>query len=209
MNNLTLYSTLKREEIEMSEENELFMDDDAWNNRITDKVQPYMNSKEMKEMAKADEEIEDSFAVIEMNIKRGNKRPDMRKKYWNSILLEGRNLPNWPIKKGKESNLPIEVQTTRDTIGELVFAAHVAFWNDNPVIQHLSVISDRNKELGGSPFPNAEEYAASKEVASKQRVVKYYNTNRWNGEFTLEDGLNITPPAQETTEEAEGETDAS
>jgi hypothetical protein len=197
---------LKDEEVnDMSEENELFMDDDAWNHRITDKVQPYMNSKEMKEMAKADEEIEDSFAVIKMNIKRGNKRPDMRKKYWNSILLEGRNLPNWPIKKGKESNLPIEVQNARDEIGELVFAAHVEFWNNNPIIQHLAVISDRNKELGGSPFPSAEEYASTREVAAKQRVVKYYNANRWTGDFSIEDGLNISPPPQEE----EGDSDES
>lgn len=175
----------------MSDENEMHMDDGAWTSRI-EKITTYIN-KHGKELRK-DEDSADSLDIIEMNINRGNKRPNMRKKYWSSILLEGRSLDNWPIKKGKESSLPQNVQTALTDLGAAVQEAYTNFWNDNPIVQQVEVISDRNKEQGGSPYESAEEYAKGKVMAVRQRFTKYYNDERWSGDFTLDDGFNISPP---------------
>jgi hypothetical protein len=185
----------------MSKENketkDMSMDDEAWTNRIS-KIQDYM--KEQKTMANEDEDVADSFDIIKMNIKRGSKRPHMRKKYWSSILLEGRNLDNWPIQKGKESSLPQNVQDSLKAIGSAVSEAYTAFWNDHQIIQQITVVSDRNKELGGQPYEDAETFAKGRVLAVRQRFTKYFNDGRWNGDFNAEDGLSISaPPADEET----------
>tara|TARA_B100000424_G_scaffold180864_1_gene139917 strand:- start:617 stop:1213 length:597 start_codon:yes stop_codon:yes gene_type:complete len=190
----------------MSKENketkDMSMDDEAWTSRIS-KIQDYM--KEQKTMANEDEDVADSFDIIKMNIKRGSKRPHMRKKYWSSILLEGRNLDNWPIQKGKESSLPQNVQDSLKSIGEAVSEAYTSFWNDNAIIQQITVVSDRNKELGGQPYEDAETFAKGRVLAVRQRFTKYFNDGRWNGDFTAEDGLSISaPPADDTEETTEG-----
>ena len=187
----------------MSEEKDMKMSDDDWNNRIT-KVQTWM--KEHKDLIKSDEEISDSVSILKMNIKRGEKRADMRKKYWNSILLEGRNLPEWPIQKGKESSLPQHVQQSLKDISAAVVEAYTGFWNDNAIIQQIAVVSDRNKELGGSPHENAEEYAKGRGLAVRQRFTKYFNDDRWDGQFDLDAGFGISPPeSEEETSEESGE----
>ena len=190
---------------EKKKEQDMSMDDDAWNNRIS-KIQDWM--KEQKDLIKSDEDVADSVDVIKMNIKRGGKRSQMRKKYWSSILLEGRNLDNWPIQKGKESSLPQNVQDSLKAIGSAVSDAYTAFWNDHQIIQQITVVSDRNKELGGQPYEDAETFAKGRVLAVRQRFTKYFNDGRWNGDFTAEDGLHISaPPADETTEQTgeEGE----
>ena len=186
-------------------EQDMSMDDEAWNNRIS-KIQDWM--KEQKDLIKSDEDVADSVDIIKMNIKRGGKRSQMRKKYWSSILLEGRNLDNWPIQKGKESSLPQNVQDSLKAIGASVSEAYTAFWNDNEIIQQITVVSDRNKEQGGQTYENAETFAKGRVLAVRQRYTKYFNDGRWDGNFSSEDGMNVSlPPQEETT--ATGETDDS
>ena len=180
------------------------MDNDAWESRIS-KVQDWM--KEQKDLIKSDEDVADSVDIIKMNIKRGGKRANMRKKYWSSILLEGRNLANWPIQKGKESSLPQNVQDSLKAIGASVSEVYTNFWNDNEIIQQITVVSDRNKQHGGQPYENAETFAKGRVLAVRQRFTKYFNDGRWDGNFTAEDGLNISPPPTEEGAESAGETD--
>ena len=194
-------------ETQETEENEMYMDDTTWDSRIN-KVKTWMN--ENKDLIKSDEDIADSVDIIKMNIKRGVKRPQMRKKYWSSILLEGRNHPNWPIQKGKESSLPQNVQASLKVLGADVLEVYTNFWNTHPLIQQITVVSDRNKEIGGSPYDNAETFAKGRVLAVRQRFTKYFNDGRWNGEFVLEDGFGITAPLEEEGEgsnEASGDTD--
>jgi len=189
----------------MSDEKDMKMSDDDWNNRIT-KVQTWM--KEHKDLIKSDEEISDSVSILKMNIKRGDKRSEMRKKYWNSILLEGRNLPEWPIQKGKESSLPQHVQQSLKDISAAVVEAYTEFWNENEIIQQVAVISDRNKEVGGSPHENADEFAKGRGLAVRQRFTKYFNDERWDGQFDLEAGFSIEPPESDEEESDESGEDS-
>lgn len=180
----------------MSDKEDMSMTDEQWDSRIG-KVQLWI--KEHRPLIKENEDVADSVDIIKMNIKRGVKRPQMRKKYWSSILLEGRSLHDydWPIRKGKESNLPQHVQTSLTELGNLVSAAYTDFWNSNELIQQITVVSDRNKELGGSTFDDAETYAKGKVLAARQRFTKYFTGGRWDGNLNLEDGFNISPPENE------------
>ena len=189
---------------EQKKEQDMSMDNDAWESRIS-KVQDWM--KEQKDLIKSDEDVADSVDIIKMNIKRGGKRANMRKKYWSSILLEGRNLANWPIQKGKESSLPQNVQDSLKAIGASVSEVYTSFWNDNEIIQQITVVSDRNKEHGGQPYENAETFAKGRVLAVRQRFTKYFNDGRWDGNFTAEDGLHISPPPTEEGAESSGESD--
>ena len=111
----------------MSEkDNDMSMNDETWASRIA-KVQTWI--KEHRELIKSDEDVSDSVDILKMNIKRGNKRSVMRKKYWSSILLEGRTLHEWPIQKGKESSLPQNVQDSLKQIGKDVTEIYTNFWN--------------------------------------------------------------------------------
>ena len=120
-----------------------------------------------------------------MNIRRGNRNAEKRKNLWNQILIEGRDWTvektdgklamDWPVSIGKESNLPAHAQASLKEIKKLVAEAYAEFWNSNPIIQMTSVISDRNKEVGGSPFENGLDFGDGRGVAVNQRFTKYFN----------------------------------
>ncbi len=190
-----------------SEKKDMSMDDNTWEANVL-KVQTFL--KEYRTVLAGNEEAQESVGIIKSQIKRGAKHPNRRKKFWHAIRVEGGDLEDlfeegevvWPIKKGKQSSLPVNVQASLAQISSAAHEAYVNFWNDNAIVQATSIVSDRNKELGGSSYTTAEAYADARVLAIKQRFTKHYTNNqRWNGEFNLE-GMNISPP---TTEEAESD----
>ena len=190
---------------ETKEKKDLSMTDEKWNTRIS-RIETWLDATENKEFLTSNEDIEDAVDLIRMNIKRGNRTADKRKNLWNQILIEGRDFTvengaglDWPVAVGKESNLPTHVQASLKSLDTQVQDIYTAFWNDNPLVQQIVVISDRNKEMGGSPHPNAEEFAKGRGLAVKQRFTKYFNEGRWNGELNIEEGFGITPPPAEET----------
>lgn len=193
------------------EKKDLSMTDEKWNTRIS-RIETWLDATENKEFLTSNEDIEDAVDLIRMNIKRGNRTADKRKNLWNQILIEGRDFTvengaglDWPVAVGKESNLPTHVQASLKSLDTQVQEIYTAFWNDNPLIQQIVVVSDRNKEMGGSPHPDAEAFAQGKGLAVKQRFTKYFNENRWNGELDIEAGFNISPPPATVTEEVPSE----
>ena len=201
-------------------EKDLSMTDEAWNKRIG-RIEEFLNLEGNQEFLNSTDDIIDAVELINMNIRRGNRNAEKRKNLWNQILIEGRDWTmekqellamDWPVAVGKESNLPAHTQASLKEIKKLVAEAYAEFWNSNPIIQMTSVISDRNKEIGGSPFENGIDFGDGRGVAVNQRFTKYFNDGRWNGEFSLEDGMQIAPPPTEETtkaEETEGESDDS
>ena len=97
------------------------------------------------------------------------------------------------------------MQDSLNSIFESVSEAYTSFWNDNAIIQQITVVSDRNKELGGQPYEDAETFAKGRVLAVRQRFTKYFNDGRWNGDFTVDDGLSISAPPADETEEGTGE----
>jgi len=191
--------------IKMSnEKKDMSMDDNTWGSNVL-KVQTFL--KEYKTILAGNEEAQESVGIIKSQIKRGAKHPNRRKKFWHAIRVEGGDLEElfeegevvWPIKKGKQSSLPAEVQASLTQISSAAHNAYVEFWNNNPIVQATSIVSDRNKELGGSTYLTAEAYADARVLAIKQRFTKHFTNNRWNGEYNV-DGMTITPPTPTTTE---------
>jgi len=183
----------------MSNEKDMSMNDNTWEANIA-KVQAFL--KEYKTVLAGNEEAQESVNIIKSQIKRGAKHPNRRKKFWHAIRVEGGDLEDlfeeeqikWPVQKGKQSSLPANVQASLAQISVEAHEAYVNFWNDNAIVQSTSIVSDRNKELGGSSYTNAEDYADARVLAIKQRFTKHYtNEQRWNGEFNVED-FNIAPP---------------
>tara|TARA_R110002020_G_scaffold2_8_gene89 strand:- start:1449 stop:2087 length:639 start_codon:yes stop_codon:yes gene_type:complete len=194
---------------ETKEKKDLSMTDEKWNTRIA-RIETWLDAPENADFLSSTEDIEDAVDLIRMNIKRGNRTADKRKNLWNQILIEGRDFTvdngaglDWPVAVGKESNLPTHVQASLKSLDTQVQDIYTAFWNDNPLIQQIVVISDRNKEMGGSPHPNAEEFAKGRGLAVKQRFTKYFNENRWNGELNIEEGFGISPPPADVNADAE------
>ena len=202
-----------------NEKKDLSMDNETWNKRIG-RITDWLDNEANEAFLSSSEDIEDAVDLIRMNIKRGNRTADKRKNLWNQILIQGRDWTiekqelltvNWPVAVGKESSLPPHVQESIRTISAMVETAYADFWNNNPIVQQITVISDRNKELGGSPFETSVDYADGKGLAVKQRFTKYFNDNRWDGSVDLEAGFNIKPPVveagaetvEETTEEVD------
>ena len=200
---------------ETKEKKDLSMTDEKWNKRIGNIVE-WLDDPLNKKFLSSTEDIEDAVDLIRMNIKRGNRTADKRKNLWNQILIEGRDFTvengagvDWPVAVGKESNLPQHVQTSLKSLDSQVQEIYTAFWNDNPIIQQIVVVSDRNKDLGGSPHADAEAFAAGKGLAVKQRFTKYFNENRWNGELNVEEGFNVKAPAADSTVAETTETETS
>lgn len=154
------------------------------------------------------EELEDaveSIKLIRSQLKRGNKNSKNRVKYYDTIKTEGRfMLPfGWPIKKGQSSTLAEHLQVSLTTMEEQALPVFIDLWNDNPIIQVTSLISDRNKTAGGGTYATAEAFAKAKVLALRQRFVKHGTPQtdkdgveheaRWDGLFDIE-GMEIAPP---------------
>lgn len=199
-----------------NEKKDLSMEDEAWNSRVED-VETFLAHAGNQAFLSSDETIEDGVELIRMNIRRGNRNPAKRKTFWKQILDEGREWKkehgadvemDWPTSQGKPSNLPAHVQQSTTDIYNMTFDAAVDYWNNNQIVQITAIRSGRNKEEGGQPYGDAEEYAKTRAFAMKQRFVKLFNDGRWDGNYSLEDGMTIAlPPA--TEENAEGEEDVS
>jgi hypothetical protein len=180
-----------------SDAKDMSMDDGTWESN-TGKVNIFL--KEFKAELASNEEAQESVTVIKSQMKRGNKHPLRRKKFWGAILFEGRDLEQicdvvWPIQKGKQSTLPQFVQDSLQQISAESHAAYEQFWNDNPIVQATSIISDRNKTAGGSIYETAGEYADARVLAIKQRFTKHFSNERWNGEYSNE-GMDISAPPE-------------
>jgi len=196
-------------------EKDLSMTDEAWNKRVG-RIEEFLSHEGNQEFLNSSDDIIDAVELIQMNIRRGNRNATKRKNLWNQILIEGRDwttekqellVIDWPVAVGKESNLPAHAQASLKEMKKMVQEAYAEFWNSNPIIQMTSVISDRNKQLGGSPFENGLEFGEGRGVAVNQRFVKYFTDGRWDGNFSLEDGFTIKPPLPAENAKSEEKTD--
>ena len=186
----------------MSDDKDMSMTDEQWTKVITPIEQHYKDhQKELKADKVNGEDWGESLTIIRSQIKRGNKNAANRVKYYTLIKDEGRDLPHWPVKKGQASKLPQNLQDSLEVMGDALQEAYAAFWDANPIVQATSIISDRNKTLGGSQYTTGEAFAQSRVLAMRQRFVKHFTSGRWDGEYNA-DGMTITPPPQDEAEAA-------
>ena len=92
-----------------------------------------------------------------------------------------------PLKKGKMPSLPAEVIISAESVKNQVVAVYAAI-GDFDLIQQ---VFPRSTKLG--QYPTVEAYAEHMGQKAYNNIVKAFREERWNGEYTEDDGLTITP----------------
>ena len=90
----------------MKEDEDMYMDDEKWDSHVLE-VRKFL--KKYETLLARNEEALESVGIIKSQIKRGNKHPNRRKKFWHAISVEGGDLDDlfekgevqWPIRKKK------------------------------------------------------------------------------------------------------------
>jgi len=175
------------------------MNDEAWNKRVS-KIDTYLESNDLGEMA----------TVIRWNITEGTADPSNRKRFWTSITTLFGMLPDSPISRGRESDLPEVVQQQITAISVKYAEAYCAAYATDPL---FGEIVRKHGKSGGGVYANIEEYNKSLVSSMKSRLTTYYRNHlkgqsgpNWDGSVNDSGVPNITvveTQSEETSEEEE------
>ena len=155
------------------------------------------------------DDMEDVIEIVELNIKRGTKKPAKRLKCWNSLLLEMRGIEDSPIGgKGAMSKYPQEVQASLKTIRETLIAENTLGFGEmtsKVMFRRKTEGEGDDKTTTWHSFKDANDYATSWANGRISMLKKAFDDNRWNG--TIE-GLELMTEELSTTDDSnEGESD--
>ncbi len=162
------------------------MDDTKWNKNES-KVSLYLEHNDVGDME----------AVINWNLEQGRNDPENRKRFWNNITNLFAMLPNSPISRGRESDLPEEIQQIITQIAAQYAEAFSAPFATDPL---FGEIVRKHGKSGGGVYANVEEYEATLLKSMKSRLTGFYrnslkvadsadiehtaeNTIYWNGDM--------------------------
>jgi len=177
------------------------------------KVQAFLDQH--PELADHDEYV-DSVELIELCLRRMIRNPAKAVKNWNQICTEGRDFPpalNWPIRQGKESNLPAFVREAvahykADAIADATIVAETT-----SILERIFV-NTKNETIGGMRYSDlengAELYIKSQGTSTSQRFTKMFGKgetdpeNRWNGLYG-EDAVFSNPTLVVSDDDSDGE----
>jgi len=112
--------------------------------------------------------------VIEWNLEQGANDKENRKRFWTNITNLFGMLPNSPISRGRESDLPEEVQQSITTIAANYADAASAFFATDPL---YGEIVRKHGKSGGGKYSDIAEYAATLEKSMKSRLTTYYRNS--------------------------------
>tara|TARA_R110000751_G_scaffold10563_1_gene38396 strand:+ start:843 stop:1376 length:534 start_codon:yes stop_codon:yes gene_type:complete len=172
------------------------MEDEKWNKNKS-KIQAYMETHDLGDMA----------AVINWNLTQGDNDKDNRKRFWSSITTLFGMLDDSPISRGRESNLPDEVQNLINTYCAIFAQAHAALFATDPLFGELI---RKHGKSGGGVYEDADEYAAGQSKSMRMKLTRYYrnhlkgitNEPTWDG-TSVNDVPTINSPIQSEAEEEE------
>jgi len=175
------------------------MNDEAWNKRI-DKINTYLDSNDLGEMA----------AVIRWNITEGTNDASNRKRFWTSITTLFGMLPDSPISRGRESDLPEAVQQAITAMSVKYAEAYCAAFVTDPL---FGEIVRKHGKSGGGVYSTVDEYGNSLKSSMKSRLTTYYRNHlkgqsgpNWDGSVNDNGVPNIVvveAQSEETSEEEE------
>ena len=122
--------------------------------------------------------------VIRVNLEAGNEaqNDDDRNRFWEAVRALCKVLPNSPIKKGRGSTLPNEVQAVLDSISDEVAQAASDFF----AIGDMNMLLLKHGKSGGGLF-TADEYSAYMSSTIVGSLKKRLKNGIWDGS---RDGLN-------------------
>lgn len=116
--------------------------------------------------------------VIQVNIEAGNnaQTDEDRNRFWEAVRALCKTLPNSPIKKGRGSTLPNEVQAVLDSISDEVAQAASDFF----AIGDMNMLLLKHGKSGGGLF-TADEYSAYMSQTVVNSLKKRYKEQIWDG----------------------------
>mgnify|MGYP003139900074 FL=1 len=172
------------------------MDDEAWNKRVS-KINTYLASNDLGEMA----------TVIQWNINEGTQDPSNRKRFWTSITTLFGMLPDSPISRGRESDLPEEIAQQITAMSVKYADAYCAAYATDPL---FGEIVRKHGKSGGGIYDTTEEYHKSLVSSMKSRLTGYYRNNlkgrdgpNWDGSVNDDGVPNIVVVTSEASSEEE------
>jgi len=159
------------------------MDDEAWTKRTT-KVNTYLDSHDIGDMEQ----------VIRWNLNQGDTDPDNRKRFWTSITTLFGMLPDSPISRGRESDLPENIQQAITGFSVTYADAYAAAYATDPL---FGEIVRKHGKSGGGVFADVDAYHASLKQQMKGKITGYYRNALkgkdelpcWDG--TVDDGVPV------------------
>ena len=169
------------------------MDDQKWS-KNENKVLLYLENNDVGDMK----------AVIEWNLNQGRNDAEIRKRFWTNITNLFAMLPNSPISRGRESDLPEEVSQTITQIAAQYAEAASAYFATDPL---YGEIVRKHGKSGGGVYESREEYQESLEKSMKSRLTTYYRNSlkvasgeksadeviSWNGDMNGHIPVILTP----------------
>ena len=172
------------------------MDDDSWNKRVL-KVRTYLENNDLGDMEQ----------VILWNLNQGENDVDNRKRYWTSITTLFGMLPDNPISRGRESDLPVEVAQSINKIAANYAEAFSAPFATDPI---FGEIVRKHGKSGYGAYADVSEYSKSLETSMKSALTTYYRNHlkgrdgpQWNGIVSDDGMVTITVQSSEVAEEEE------
>ena len=172
------------------------MDDEAWNKRTT-KVRTYLDNNDLGDMEQ----------VILWNLNQGEGDAGNRKRYWTSITTLFGMLPDSPISRGRESDLPTEVSQAITSIAAQFAEAFSAPFATDPL---FGEILRKHGKSGYGTYDDAGDYSNSLKNSMKSALTTYYRNQlkgrdgpHWDGVVNDDGTVTITVQSSEVTEEEE------
>lgn len=149
------------------------------------KVRAWMNENDAGAMA----------PVLEAQMALPAETEQDRDRLWQAIRAIAAMLPNSPIKKGRGSSLPVEVQTLIDAISHEYGVEMGLAWNagDNRYLMR------KHGKSGGGLFANQDEVLETHAAKMASDLKRRFNDGIWDG--TREGLHSQTFPVQEVNEE--------
>ena len=149
--------------MEMKNMADYSMDDQKWSRNET-KVLLYLENNDVGDMQ----------TVIEWNLNQGRNDPENRKRFWNNITNLFAMLPNSPISRGRESDLPEEIQQTIQTLSAEYAVNFAAPFATDPL---YGEIVRKHGKSGGGVYDTLEDYEATLLKSMKSRLTGYYRNS--------------------------------
>ena len=173
------------------------MTDEKWNKNKS-KVETYLDNNDLGEMD----------TVIRWNITQGDNDTDNRKRFWTAITTLFGMLPDSPISRGRESDLPETVQQAITQIAAQYAESFSAPFATDPL---FGEIVRKHGKSQYAAYDDSEDYGSTLKTQMKNGLTSYYrnhlkgnNGPQWNGEYN--DGMvTITVVADDSTSTEEEE----
>ena len=166
------------------------IEDSRWKNRVSS-IEAYIASHE---------DLGTMEVVLNWNIEQGTNNPEQRKRYWDNLTNMFANVDDSPLgATGRQSTLPVEVQTALATLCKDYEAGHRALYASSTLFGRV----ESKRGATSQPYGSEDNYATAMVTLFADRMKAAYKAyendgfsdkaktipaKSWNGKLS-KDGL--------------------